>query len=101
MNTDTENAAEELVACLRKYQARYHGAPHAKKDWDRADRALRGRDVQQQPVSEPPVSIPRMVSVQWIKECAQLIGLASIALACTGEWKMAFGAAAAAWTNLH
>jgi hypothetical protein len=86
MNTDTENAAEELVACLRKYQARYHAAPHAKKDWDRADRALKQW------------SIPRMVSVQWIKECAQLIGLASIVLACTGEWKVAFGAAVAAWT---
>lgn len=32
---------QELVECLKKYQARYHGATHAQKLWDRTDKALK------------------------------------------------------------
>lgn len=38
-----------------------------------------------------------MVSVQWIKECAQCASVLSIALACTGQWQAALGATAASW----
>jgi hypothetical protein len=31
----------ELVTMLKRYQTRYAEAPHAKKEWDRADAALK------------------------------------------------------------
>lgn len=43
MNTTEQNAhaLAEIIACLLKYQARYHDAPHAKKLWERSDKALK------------------------------------------------------------
>jgi hypothetical protein len=32
--------ANELARCLKKYQARYHAAPHAQKDWDDSNEIL-------------------------------------------------------------
>ena len=32
---------QEIVACLKRYQARYHGAEHAQKLWNRSDKALK------------------------------------------------------------
>lgn len=38
---DVVKAADELLVCLKKYQARYHGSPHAKKDWDASNEAIK------------------------------------------------------------
>lgn len=34
------DALNEPIKMLKKYQARYHGAEHAKEDWDRAQKIL-------------------------------------------------------------
>lgn len=31
---------QEVIACLKKYQARYHHTPHAQKDWERSKLAI-------------------------------------------------------------
>lgn len=38
---ELRNSLRECVFNLGKYQARYHGAPHAQKAWERSDAALK------------------------------------------------------------
>jgi hypothetical protein len=36
-----KHIAVKLAKCLRKYQARYHATPHAQRDWDESEAALK------------------------------------------------------------
>lgn len=41
MSDEQIKAVQELIACLKKYQARYHAAAHARKDFERSKQALK------------------------------------------------------------
>lgn len=40
MTQEEQEMMAEIVFCLKKYQGRYHKAPHAQRDWERSKQAI-------------------------------------------------------------